>query len=307
MIEEQTDQLMRQIAFLEVGRRLELRDPLTAEDLLLGFHFQGKRFPLVNPQRGIFKPKEMRHLLSIRTVFPKKGAKVWYDDQREAHNQIYAGDELVEYSFMGKDPKAAENRWLQDAMAHKTPLVYFLGVEPGFYQAIIPTFIVGWDSASLKAQLSFGLQGETRVDPHETAIERRYALRQVKARLHQASFRAAVISAYGGRCAVSGVPERRLLDAAHIAPDTDEVFGQPVITNGMPLTKLHHAAFDAHLIGISPDYEIHVSDRLLSIRDGPTVEALKSLHRCRINLPRREKDRPDRDRLSQRFQGFLRA
>ena len=34
--------------------------------------------------------------------------------------------------------------------------------------------------------------------------------------LHQASFREAVISAYGGRCALSGLPEPLLLDAAHI-------------------------------------------------------------------------------------------
>src|ERR1700747_555868 len=33
--------------------------------------------------------------------------------------------------------------------------------------------------------------------------------------------------------------------------------------------KIHHAAFDAHLIGVDPDYRIHVSDRLLEIHDGP--------------------------------------
>jgi putative restriction endonuclease len=45
-----------------------------------------------------------------------------------------------------------------------------------------------------------------------------------------------------------------------------------VIPNGLPLTKLHHAAFDAHLIGIDPDFRIHVSDRLLEIHDGPVLE-----------------------------------
>jgi putative restriction endonuclease len=50
--------------------------------------------------------------------------------------------------------------------------------------------------------------------------------------------------------------------------DADELFGQPIVSNGLPLTKLHHAAFDAHLIGVDPDYRIHVSDRLLEIRDG---------------------------------------
>ena len=47
-----------------------------------------------------------------------------------------------------------------------------------------------------------------------------------------------------------GMPERRLLDAAHIIGDTDEHLGQPLGTNGLPLLKLHHAAFNANLIGI---------------------------------------------------------
>jgi len=48
--------------------------------------------------------------------------------------------------------------------------------------------------------------------------------------------------------------EPRLLDAAHIVMDADEQLGQPVVSNGLPLTKIHHAAVDAHLIGIDPDY-----------------------------------------------------
>jgi putative restriction endonuclease len=60
--------------------------------------------------------------------------------------------------------------------------------------------------------------------------------------LHQASFRDAVLSAYGGRCAISHLPEPRLLDAAHIVMDADEQLGQPVMSNGLPLSKVHHAA-----------------------------------------------------------------
>jgi putative restriction endonuclease len=86
--------------------------------------------------------------------------------------------------------------------------------------------------------------------------------------LYKASFRDAVLAAYRGRCAISHLPEPRLLDAAHIIVDADEQLGQPIVSNGLPLTKLHHAAFDAHLIGVDPDYRIHVSDRLLEIHDG---------------------------------------
>ena len=92
----------------------------------------------MNPQRGIFKPQQMKYLLSIKTVVPRKGAKVWYDDQRAAHDQIYQGDETIEYSFMGANPEAADNRWLREAMQNRIPLIYFLGAFPGHYHAIIP-------------------------------------------------------------------------------------------------------------------------------------------------------------------------
>ncbi len=75
-----------------------------------------------------------------------------------------------------------------------------------------------------------------------------------------------------------------------------------MVPNGLPLSKIHHAAFDAHLIGIDPDYRLHVSQRLLVQRDGPMLEALKRLNGEMINLPSRVRDCPDRDRLAQRFE-----
>jgi len=36
---------------------------------------------------------------------------------------------------------------------------------------------------------------------------------------------------------------QELLDAAHITPDSDAE-GEPVVSNGVALCKLHHAAFD---------------------------------------------------------------
>jgi putative restriction endonuclease len=36
-----------------------------------------------------------------------------------------------------------------------------------------------------------------------------------------------------------------LLDAAHIIADKSEEFGQPVVPNGIPLSKIHHAAHRA--------------------------------------------------------------
>jgi len=201
------------------------------------------------------------------------------------------------------------NRWLLDAMQQQIPIIYFLGTSPGRYQPIIPTFIVGWHPERLRVQLAFGaLIGASVKAAPPDAQERRYALRGVKARLHQATFRDAVLAAYGGRCAISHLPEPRLLDAAHIIMDADEELGQPIVSNGLPLTKIHHAAFDVHLIGIDPDFRIHVSDRLLELHDGPFLElGLKSIAGTLIDMPRRREDRPNRDRLVLRFEQFKKA
>src|SRR5271166_2780217 len=199
------DTQLRQAAFDQVNRLAATRGGvLDPADLAGGFEFGGERIPLVNPQRGIFKPRQMAGLLSIRTVFPRRGARVWYDDQREAHRQIYAGDDVVDYQFMGTDPNSPDNRWLRDAMQQQTPVIYFLGTSPARYQPIIPTFIMGWHPENLRVQLAFGaIVGASAQAALPAAPERRYALREIKQRLHQASFRDAVLTAYGGRCAIS--------------------------------------------------------------------------------------------------------
>jgi putative restriction endonuclease len=59
------------------------------------------------------------------------------------------------------------------------------------------------------------------------------------------------------------------------------------VANGIALSKIHHAAFDNHLIGIDPDGRVHVSERLLMLHDGPLLEqSLKAAAGALIRLPR---------------------
>jgi putative restriction endonuclease len=303
-MDDNKDSLIRQAAFAAIRQMTEIHGDLSSANLRTGFSYQGERIPIVNPQRGIFKPQRMRYLLSIRTVFPRTGGRIWYDDQREVHRQIFQGDDQIEYAFMGTDPNAADNRWLREAMENRIPVVYFLGVSPGLYQGILPAFVVGWDAAKLKANIAFGAVDSQLTEYPISFPERRYALREVKQRLHQASFRDAVIAAYRGRCAISGLPEIRLLDAAHIIVDSHEKLGHPIVPNGLPLSKIHHAAFDSHLIGVDPDFRLHVSKRLLTQNDGPLLELLKRVHGESLHLPQRVMDWPDRARLAERFDVF---
>src|SRR3954452_15527519 len=128
---EERDTAMRLAAFDHVRRLTAREGILESAAIAAGFIYRGERSPLVNPQRGIFKPRDPPFLLSIRTVIPRAGARLWYDDQTQAHRQIYEGDDVLDYAFMGKDANAPENQWLRDACERKVPVIYFLGVSPG--------------------------------------------------------------------------------------------------------------------------------------------------------------------------------
>jgi putative restriction endonuclease len=140
--------------------------------------------------------------------------------------------------------------------------------------------------------------------PLEDPIERRYAVRQTRVRLHQARFRGRVVPAYNSQCAICRLKELRLLDAAHIVGDVQEL-GEPTVTNGLSLCAIHHRAFDQNLVGVSPDYVVHVSRRLREDEDGPMLALLKGFHDVPLQVPKRPSDRPDTARLDKRFARFL--
>ena len=129
----------------------------------------------------------------------------------------------------------------------------------------------------------------------------------IKRRLHQTRFRERVVAAYSSTCALCRLRHQELLDAAHIIPDA-RPGGEPVVPNGLCLCKIHHAAFDQNIIGVSPDYVVSVRTDILEEVDGPMLRhGLQGLHGGSIALPRRQRDRPDRERLAQRFEEFRQA
>lgn len=298
------DSQIRLEAFARVKELTERYGTVTDAQLKRGFTYNGEQIHFYNKPRGIFKPKQTKYLLSIKTVFPRPGRRIWYDDQRQVLQQLYDSDEFVDYSFMGTDPSAPSNQWLLHAHEDRVPFIYFLGVSPGQYQAVYPAYVAGWDSVNLTVRVMFGQMVEREFEPPQSAVERKYVLRETKQRIHQATFRNAVISAYAGKCAISGLQELRLLDAAHISADSDLKLGQPIVQNGLPLSKIHHAAFDAHLIGLDADYNLHVAPKLLEQQDGPMLEALKNLRGQKLHLPTRKYDYPDPDRVAERFERF---
>ena len=264
-----------------------------------GFAFRGGRVPFLSPQKGIYRAaaQEGEAALSINT-----SAKSPYDDEETPDGFFYA--------YRAGAIDQPDNRALRATFAQQAPLVYFIATRPGWYRPVYPVFAIADDPAARRVLVSPGRMVGP-LDEREPALldeplDRRYAVRETRIRLHQARFRGRVLQAYSSRCTICRLREARLLDAAHIAGDL-EAHGDPVVPNGLSLCSIHHRAFDQNLVGVSPDYTVHVSRRLLEDEDGPMLDLLKAFHAREIELPARRVWRPDRERLAERFERFRAA
>ena len=296
------DQRVRLAAFQWLRAQMDVFGELVPRSILAeGFMFDGVRVPLLGPQ-GIFKPAILSDApLSITTI-PGK-----YPDEM--------GGGTLSYAYRGTDPAHPDNRGLRRALQQQLPLVYFYRVQPGQYLAAFPVYIVG----DHPERLTFDVQVDDvaalvrspdhldMVSEDRAAIRREYVTSVVRVRLHQQAFRARVIEAYRTRCAFCRLRHQELLDAAHITPDS-QLAGEPVVSNGLSLCKLHHAAFDRHFLTVRPDYTIEVRRSILEEEDGPMLlHGLKGMHGAPIFLPREASFQPDRVRLEARYQVFRSA
>lgn len=82
------DSRMRLAAFEQIRHLEAIHDHIPWAKIDEGFLFEGLKISLVSRPRGIFKPKEMESLLSIRTVIPRTGRSVWYEDQIDVHRKF---------------------------------------------------------------------------------------------------------------------------------------------------------------------------------------------------------------------------
>src|SRR5260370_35267355 len=157
-------------------------------------------------------------------------------------------------------------------MAGHVPLVYFHGHRPGLYHAEWPVYVVGDDPAKLTFTIL--TEDTSEIEASATTLRdaprRAYLAVMMNTRLHQSLFRVRVLDAYAETCAVCRLRHWELLDAAHILSDRHPL-GDPVVPNGLALCKLHHAAFDADILGVQPDLTIEVRHEVMPEGDGPVL------------------------------------
>jgi len=260
-----------------------------------GFPFRGRRVPFLTPYKGIYRAAVQRGpaALSLNT-----SADSPYDDEETVDGFSYA--------YRDGAVDQPDNRCLRAAHVLGVPLAYFVATRPGWYRSLYPYYVLEDDPVGRHVLVAPGAMtgpiDEREASPLDDPLERRYAMREARVRLHQARFRGRVLVAYRDQCTICRLKEIQLLDAAHIGdPDPR---GEAVVSNGLSLCTIHHRAFDQDLVGVSPDFRVHVSRRLLDDADGPMLDVLKTFHGTAIDAPRRRLWMPDRERLALRFERF---
>lgn len=302
---EQADTALRAATFALVQQlRERYANRIPSEELSKGVEVNGVRVPVWNYQKGIFKPAVLGKdgaALSVQT-----SAKSPYGDVHDPD----AGHFI--YKYRGSDPFQADNVALRQAMNRQRPILYLVAVDPGVYDAIFPVYVTGDDVHALQFTLaadqpSLLASAAVMADSKAVTLRREYVTRAVMVRLHQQRFRRLVLDAYRRRCSICRLRHAALLDAAHILADRHPA-GEPVISNGLGMCKIHHAAYDANILGIDPDARVHIRDDILREIDGPMLRhGLQELHSIRLELPRVLHHRPNRDFLSERFERFQQA
>lgn len=163
-----------------------------------------------------------------------------------------------------------------------------------------------YESECLIAKLSHRSIEETaNIDTTNLPIgEERISV--VKQRVNQSFFRSAVLNSYNSQCCISGIKAPELLESCHIVDWAEDNINRTNPENGLCLNALFHRAYDKHLLGITPDCEIVISDRMLAgIVDQNFTSYLSNLNGRKILLPSRFY--PKRDFLDIHYQKFLQA
>lgn len=272
----------------------------------------GTSIAIMSRQQGIHKPKQLGAALTLKTSSS--------NPYRDSVDEFEGG--VIRYHYRDpsiEGPRAmkmaeADNRSVRTTIQHRLPIAYLWGIDKGWYLPFAPVEVVSDDPAGREFYLDLtelgGLDLRTRdgvVDLGAETPSRRYQAREVKVRVHQARFRQMVMRAYRRACGMCRLRHVDLLDAAHILEDARG--GEPRVTNGVALCKIHHAAFDRNVLGIEPGtLRLHVRQDILEEVDGPMLRyGLQALHGERLHAPSRASERPAADALAVRWEHFRSA
>lgn len=266
---------------------------------------------LVNQAKGIYKPEYTDYALSVRTLqdgpYPDKEVEYRPD-----------GSWVCQYFQENPDPSQVEreatNRGLLKCMRDGVPVGFLVkrkpkpGVE---YEVLGLGYVMDWSEGfftiegsgnngvvhrspdAARARASHGTVASIVEDFRhgDDADRRERVIASVALRRGQASFRAALLDAYDGRCCVTGCDLKDALEAAHIVPYRGPHSNHP--QNGLLLRADVHTLFDLGLLALGRDRRLVLAPALLA------SEAYRGLAGQELRSPHDPRFAPSLDALQQ--------
>lgn len=265
---------------------------------------------LVNKAKGIHKPAGLEYALSVRESLNGP-----YPD----HDPIFHADGSWTYQYFQEQPDPAKrdsmftNVALLACQRDGVPIGVIRQIKPKpnpRYQVMGLALVREWKDgyfrlegfspsgtlSSSTAEISTKPESATEQDnfnPSSIEDARKWTNASIVRRQGQGKFRAAVLAAYGNRCAISAFDVPDALEAAHIFGYLGA--GTNVVTNGLLLRGDLHTLFDLGLITIDPvSMNVLIAPKLNGTDYGYLAGAS-------IRLPKKVEERPSAAALKMHF------
>lgn len=235
--------------------------------------------------KGIYKPADLPYALSIRINLGSS-----YADGTPV--PALGGGWRLSYHQEGQDPASRDrrsgNRGLMQCIADQIPvgvlretapanqrsqydvlgLAIPVGWEDGYFifESLNPRPLLEIDPVSdlleATARAEIDQESARSEDPSDDYDARLRVMRQIVARRGQSAFRASLLDAYQGRCAITGCDAVAALEGAHLRPYRGP--HSNTVANGLPLRADVHTLFDLRLLAPDPDTRKIVISKLLA-------------------------------------------
>lgn len=261
--------------------------------------------------KGIYKPADSDYALSVKETLSGE-----YPDKAP----IYRADGSWLYEYFQENPDPAQrdaeytNRAMMKCIRDGVPVGVMIQTKPkpgAEYRIMGLAYVTGWDDGfffleSYDANLDFKpgpsaeieqitqqfeqIEEETgNYNPEKAGDSRKRVIASIVQRRGQAKFRAKLIEAYQGCCAITGCDAIPALEAAHITPYKGD--DSNTTANGLLLRADIHTLWDLGMVAVDPDTgTVVLADELQG--------SYSELNGATLAEPAHSSDRPSKVALS---------
>jgi hypothetical protein len=217
--------------------------------------------------KGIYKPKGLVYALSIsqRLDSPYSDQKPVYQKNGSWH-YTYAQEETQR----GDSTSLFTNQGLKKCMDDGVPVAVLvqLSQKPKVttYRMLGLAKVISWEDGFFTLEsttlgedditASPAADDSATYSPKGVEDNRERTLREITKRQGQGAFRSGLLTAYEGRCAITGSAVKQVLEAAHITPFLGPETNH--ISNGLLLRSDLHTLWDRGLIYICEDLKLQL-------------------------------------------------